>query len=137
MNHIPVKVAAPTLDELIDSLLIEWHEFYRGYRYGTGAGYHSGGSHGYEAPTHHDWHNGAADARADRLRVEGIDKAMQAVPNHPEQHRLALEWQAKNLHSGSGALDAIALPVGELREILLIEARNMFITELRRRGLLG
>jgi hypothetical protein len=125
------------VDREIDCLLIEWHEFTRGYSYGKGYRASDSTSQDYRAPSHHDWRNGAEDARAERLRGQTLCECMDSIPNVPERWRTALETQARNLSTGYAVWTSPVLPrTQEEREILLMEARTKLLIELRRRDLI-
>jgi hypothetical protein len=85
-----------------------------------------------------DWANGAADDRADRLRLEAINQCMDLVPNAPRRWRTALEFHARNLSHGLTVWYSPVLPATrEERDVLILEARNKLLNELRRKDLIG
>lgn len=137
-SPVPVKQEM-TLDMLLNALLIEWFEHFRGYTL-SGPGHRSDSisTQDYRTPTHHDWKNGAADERADDLQVRAVDAAINRVPNTPERWRTALEFNARNLHQRYSVWNSPLLPATKAeREVLLLEARNKFAMELRKNGVIG
>jgi hypothetical protein len=130
-----IRIRGTTLEERLDGLLIEWHEFTSSYRLGSGHRAAASVTRDYATPTHHDWRNGAEEARAERLRMHGICQAMDAVPVNPRPWRYALQAQAKQLATGArGPLSSILLPEDDDEmAVLLLEARNKFAAEVMRR----
>jgi len=131
-------VTSEDIDFKLDRLLVEWYEWRRSYRLARGYSGSDATCRDYRSPGHWDWKNGAAAARADEMQVKAFDEAMDLVPNHPERWRTALEFQAMNLHSGRAVWSSPVLPQNrEERQVLLIEARNLLLVELRRGGIVG
>lgn len=124
------------VDIKLDHYLIGWYEYRRGYRFARG---HKGASvtGSYQAPGHWDWKNGAADARAEELVNKQVDEAIGRIPNAPEPWRTALEFEAMNLATGAHVWISPRLPKErEAREVLVLEARNKLLLELRRDGVM-
>jgi hypothetical protein len=122
----------------IDRLLADWHQWRRSYRFTRGFSGSDGTCRDYRAPGHWDWKNGAADAKADEMEMRAVDEAIERVPNTPHRWKTALEFHAMNLHSGCAVWTSPVLPKTRAeREVLLLEARNMLLVELRRAGALG
>lgn len=127
-----------TLDKVLDGLLIAWFEHFRAYTLNKGHSTASATTIDYRTPGHHDWKNGAADERAEDLLVRGVDRAMQRVPNEPHRWRTALEFQARNLHGRLAVWSSPVLPATKAeRDVLLLEARNRLVIELKREGTIG
>lgn len=126
------------IDYQLDEMLILWHQHRHGYKVGRGYAGQDSTCRDYRAPTHFDWQNGAADARADALLVHGISEAMEKIPDTPERWNTALQFEAMNLATGSAVFSSPRLPQSrEEREILTLEARTMLLRVLRRAGVLG
>lgn len=123
------------LDWTVDHLLADWHVWRSHYRITKG---HSGTDatcRDYRPPGHWDWANGAADARADDLVMRAVDHSVGRVPNTPQPWNLALQFEARNLHSGAAVWSSPALPKSkEERAVLVLEARNLLVRELRKEG---
>ena len=133
---IPVR-QIQSVDEMLDSLLLEWYEHFRGYTLTKGHRTASATTADYSTPTHHDWRNGAEDDRAEKLRKKWLNECMEAVPNHPHRWRTVLEMHARNLHSGASVWGSLVLPKDKNElEILLIEARNKLLLQLKRKDLI-
>jgi hypothetical protein len=116
---------------------MEWHTYYRGYRLSAGHRATSATTQDYRSPGHFDWQNGASDERAEKIRLKSINECMDAVPNHPRRWRTALEVHAKNLHCGAAVWQSAVLPKDRAElEVLMLEARNRFAQELKRKELL-
>jgi hypothetical protein len=130
---------APERDQVdlkLDALLIAWYEYRRGYRFGRG---HKAAAvtSSYQTPGHWDWKNGASDDRANELVDKQVDQAIQRIPNVPERWRTALEFEAMNLSSGAAVWTSPMLPRDKnAREVLVLEARNRLLVELRRDGVM-
>lgn len=137
----PVRVKrVETVDGMLDALLIDWFERFRTYTYGTGQGHraNSATTQDYRTPTHMDWANGAEDERAERMRLEGVDQCIALIPNAPERWRTALEFNARNLAQGLTVWYSPVLPPTRAeRDVLILEARNKLLLELRRKDLIG
>jgi len=126
------------IDYKLDELLINWHRYQSRYRHTRGYASQDGTCKDFRAPCHFDWANGAADARADALEVAAVDEAMEKIPNIPHRWRTALAFEARNLASGAVVWSSPVLPRNiEEREVLVIEARNRLMIELRKDGVLG
>lgn len=124
------------VDVKLDLLLIAWHEFRMNYRFGRG---HQAASvtREYKAPGHFDWSNGAADAKADDIVDRQVDQCIQRIPNEPQPWRLALEFEAKNLATMASVWVSPRLPADvEARQVLILEARNMLMRELKTDGVM-
>jgi hypothetical protein len=142
MKYTPVPLVKQksSIDQQLDAMLTDWFEHYRHYTYGTGQGHRSASSttQDYRTPAHLDWFNGAADERAEKIRLEGINECMDQVPNAPHRWRTALEFHARNLYAHITVWYSPVLPATrEEREVLILEARNKLLAELRRKDLIG
>lgn len=127
-----------TLDHRLDDLLIKWHQYREGYKLSRGYSGQDSTCKDYRAPTHFDWSNGAAEARADALEVAAVEEAMEHVPNTPRRWYTALAFEARNLSSGAAVWSSPVLPRNEDElEVLVLEARNKLLLELRKGGVLG
>ena len=70
--------------------------------------------------------------------VRGISDAMEKIPDAPERWHTALEFEALNLATGRAVFVSPRLPQNrDEREVLVLEARNMLILELKRGGAMG
>lgn len=124
------------LDLKLDLLLRAWHAYRQSYR--ATRGHQAATVTGeYRTPGHFDYSNGAADARADDLVDKAVDQAIQRMPNEPRRWRTAIEFEAMNLCSGYAVWFSPYLPKdkGE-REVLVLEARNKLMRELRISGVM-
>lgn len=123
-----MKIREVTVDRRIDALLVEWHQC----RHGDSLAWAKRGTTSpgtdYVAPGHHDWANGAADARAEKQRIAGICMAAEAVP---KPWFYALQTNAR--HLAKGVLIWPSFIATDEREVLLLEARNKFAAEVLRR----
>lgn len=136
----PVQVARQALspvDAELNDLLSRWHEYRHGYRAARG---HSGANAACRdagSGSAWDWLNGAEDARAEQQIMRGVDAAVERVPDEPRHWRTAIQFEARNLHSGAAVWLSNRLPRdrGE-REVLVLEARNRLLLELRREGVM-
>jgi len=130
------KARVEALDGKLNRLLAQWYEWTQGYRHTRGYNGSDATCRDYNTPTHWDWRNGAQDERAEQVRMQGVDRAIRKVPNEPMPWRLALEFQAMNLHSEAKVWSSPRLPKGEELEILTLEARNRLLMELREEGVM-
>ena len=121
----------------LDELLVLWHEHRSGYKLARGYAGQDATCRDFRAPTHWDWQNGAAQARAESLEVAAVDVAMERVPNAPHRWHTALAFEARNLSTGNRVWSSPMLPKGEELEILVLEARNRLLLELKKAGVMG
>lgn len=129
----------PTIDQQLDGLLIDWYEWFRNYQLSAGHRSTSATTQDHRSPTHMDYRNGAEDARANVEQMKAVDEAMHRIPN-PEHRRwrTALEFNARNLHQRLTVWYSPYLPATrEERDVLILEARNMLLLELRKEGVIG
>lgn len=127
-----------SIDYRLDELLILWHQHRSGYQISRGYSGNDATCKDYRAPTHFDWANGAAEARADAIEVGVVEEAMESIPNSPHRWNTALTFEARNLSTGAAVWTSPVLPRNrDELEVLIIEARNMLLKELRRLGAIG
>lgn len=124
------------IDGQLNRLLAQWFEWSRGYQHTRGYSGSDATCRDYNTPTHWDWRNGAEDERAHQQRMKGADSAIKRVPNEPRPWRLSLEIQAANLHSEASVWSSDRLPKGPELDVLLLEARNRLLMELREEGVM-
>lgn len=138
MRHAePNTTLDEDLDFRLDRLLAEWYEWRRSYRLTKGYAGRDATCRDYRTPGHWDWKNGAADDRADDLMVKAVDAAIERIPNAPQRWNTAIQFEAMNLHSGAAVWTSPMLPQShEEREVLVLEARNMLLMELRGQGVM-
>jgi hypothetical protein len=134
----PTTVTTEDIDFKLDRILAEWYGWRRTYRLTKGYAGQDATCRDYRTPGHWDWRNGAQDERADDLMVKAVDEAIERIPNAPQRWNTAIQFEAMNLHSGAAVWTSPMLPQdrGEL-EVLVMEARNMVLMELRRAGVMG
>jgi hypothetical protein len=121
----------------LDSLLAAWFTWRQSFKLTRGYSGQDATCRDYRSPGHWDWKNGAADARAEELQVEAVDVAVDKIPNSPQRWNTALQFEARNLVSGAAVWSSPMLPQEfEEREVLVREARNMLLKELRRVGVM-
>lgn len=126
-----------TPDQQLDALLVAWHEWVKGYTFTRGYT-RDRTTADYRAPAYMDWWNGAADERAEELQVQAVDEAIQSIPNEPHRWRTALEFNARNLAQGITVWYSPLLPPTRAeRDVLLLEARNRLMLQLRSKGVMG
>jgi hypothetical protein len=130
------KARVEALDGKLNRLLACWYEWTLGYSHTRGYSGSDSTCRDYSTPTHWDWRNGAEDERADQERMRGVDTAIKRVPNEPRPWRLAIEYEAMNLHSGAAVWSLSRLPKGEELAVLVLEARNMLLRELQAEGVM-
>lgn len=127
-----------TPDEQLDALLIAWHEYVQGYNLTRGYSADQRTTGAYNTPGHMDWWNGAAAERYDSEQVKAVDDAVHCIPNEPERWRTALEFNARNLARGITVwFSPLLPPTKEARDVLLLEARNKLMLQLRSMGVMG
>jgi len=132
------RPAADAIARRLDDLLILWHQHRAGYSFAMGFSGKDSTCRDYRAPTHWDWQNGATQARAEALEVAALDAAIERVPNSPRRWNTALAFEARNLCSGAAVWTSPVLPRDrEELEVLILEARNKLLQELRRAGVIG
>jgi hypothetical protein len=137
MNFAYVAPERDDADIKLDWLLAAWHEWRRGLRYAERAHRAATVTNNYRAPGHHDWSNGAADAKADEMVNKQIDQSVQRLPNEPHRWRTAIEFEARNLSTGHSVWRSPYLPADqEELAVLILEARSKLMLELRRDGVM-
>ena len=127
------------VDVQLDALLADWYEHCQGYQHTRAYGSGAPSAQEYRAPGYMDWKNGAADDRANALVVAQVDAAVQRLPN-PEgaRYRTAIEFYARNLVRKITVWYSPYLPATrEERDVLILEARNKLLLELRKDGVIG
>lgn len=126
------------IDFVVNDLLATWYAWRRQYKMTRGYAGRDSTCRDYRAPGHWDWRNGAAEARADDLVVKAVDRAVERIPNTPERWNTAIQFEAMNLHSGAAVWTSPMLPRNKAeRDVLVLEARNMLLVELRKEGVIG
>lgn len=124
-------------DAELNDLLSRWHEYRHGYRAARG---HSGSNAACRdagSGSAWDWINGAEEARAEQQIMRGVDAAVERVPDEPRHWRTAIHFEARNLHSGAAVWLSPHLPQNRAeREVLVMEARNRLMLELRKEGVM-
>lgn len=126
------------LDFILNGLLADWFVWRRQYKMTRGYSSRDSTSRDYRTPGHWDWQNGAADAKADDLVMRAFDKCVERVPNHPHLWNTALQYEAMNIHAGAAVWSSPRLPRDpDERAVLVLEARNMLMVELRKAGVMG
>lgn len=130
------KARVEALDGKLNRLLACWYEWTLGYSHTRGYSGSDSTCRDYSTPTHWDWRNGAEDERAEQERMRGVDTAIKRVPNDPRKWRMAIEYEAMNLHSGGAVWTTVRLPKGDELAVLVLEARNMLLRELRAEGVM-
>lgn len=112
------------LNDLLNEILYGWHSWSAGDT--IAEGYPS------RSPS---CALGPAGSDGDGPCMETVDAVMDAIP---QPHRTALAFQARNLHSRAQVWSSPRLPANwEERQILLMEARNLFTRGLMEKGVLG
>lgn len=112
------------LNDLLNEILYGWHSWSAGDT--IAEGYPS------RSPS---CALGPAGSDGDGPCMETVDAVMDSIP---QPHRTALAFQARNLHSRAQVWSSPRLPANwEERQILLMEARNLFTRGLMAKGVLG
>jgi len=119
------------IESKLDDMLAAWHRYTAAYRAAKGHATRDSTCRDFRAPTHWDWLNGAQDEHTDKELMRLFDEAVQKVPNHPRRWHTALAFQARNLATGYQVWHSPVLPRGEELEVLILEARNRLMRELR------
>lgn len=123
------------VDNLLNSLLVQWHRW--GSRATMGKGYPSASASCKPARTsrQYDDCNGALDDALDDSVMVAFDVAADRVD---QPWRTALQVQARNMSTGAAVWRSPRLPVDPLeREVLTMEARNKLMRELVKDGVLS
>lgn len=123
-------------DAELNDLLSRWHDYRNGYKHTRGhrsdAVFRDAGS-----GSAWDWLNGAEDARAEQQIMRGVDAAVERVPDEPRHWRTAIHFEARNQYLGVSVWTSLRLPQNRAeREVLVLEARNRLLLELRSGGVM-
>lgn len=139
---LPYPVRHATVDASVDMLLIEWYEHTQSYQYASGRPSMPASAHSYRSPGHHDWKNGALDEHEREIRQQALAECMTVVErasgHSPEtRYATALQLHARNLVRRLSVWYSPVLPATRAeRDVLILEARNLFAREAMRRNLL-
>jgi hypothetical protein len=137
MTTNPPLIDHERIEYELDSLLSMWFLWRQSYRLTRGYAGRDSTCRDYRAPGHWDWKNGAADARADDLQVKAVDACVDRIPNTPQPWNTALQFEARNCATGRAVWLSPRLPQDkDERAVLVREARNMLLRELRRAGVM-
>lgn len=132
-----VRQAVSPVDAELNDLLSRWHEYRHSYRPARG---HSGSTAACRdagSGSAWDWISGAEEARAEQQIMRGVDAAVDRVPDEPRRWQTAIHFEARNLHSGAAVWRSPRLPRDRAeRDVLVLEARNRLLLELRREGVM-
>ena len=132
-----VAITKTSIDARLDELLVMWHQFRSGYAVSKGFSSRDSTCRDFQTPTHWDYKNGALDGRVDAIVVAGVSEAIDRIPNVPRRWNTALAFEARNLASRVAVWSSPVLPKDkEELEVLVLEARTMLLTELRKSGVL-
>ena len=123
-----------SLDAIVDGLLVDWHRWSR--KTGMGKGYPTQSASCRDARASRQWDdaNGAIESGMSDSTMESVDAAIDRIP---QPQRTALCFLARNMATGRTLWDSPRLPICEIeRAVVLLEARNRFMKELARNGVL-
>lgn len=122
------------VDMQLDSLLILWHEVTDKYRHERSFSAPSM-TNFYLSPTHQDWrHEEVGREMEERVTARRIGDCIRRI-EHPWQAAIVI--QARNLATGADVWFSPRLPTHrEAREVILLEARNKLLVELRKDGVM-
>lgn len=123
------------LNERLNDLLCRWHVFSMSYSLGKGYPSTDVMCRQSKSPSIWDDRNGVVDVIVEKKIMEAVDSAIYSIP-HP--HQTALQFQARNLHTGRQVWTSPRLPTNpEERIVLTMEARNMLMRALAQRGVMS
>lgn len=123
------------LNERLNDLLRRWHAFSSGYSFGKGYPSADVVCRISKSTSIWDDRNGVVDLLVERKIMESFDAAVWSIP---QPHLTALQFQARNLHSGAQVWTSPRLPADEMeRGILIMEARNMLMRALAHKGVMS
>ena len=126
------------IDFQLSDLLARWHAFSRGYQHTRGYAGADSTCKDYRAAALYDRENGALDARLEASTMKEVGSAIDSIPNDPQPWNTALHIHVRNLHTGNEVWHSARLPTKrEEREVILIEARNILIVKLMKRGVMS
>jgi hypothetical protein len=123
-----------SVDVQLDRLLILWHEVTSEYRtertYNVPSFVLS-----YQSPKHNDWrHHEIGDELEDKTTASVVGICIDRLE---QPWQTAIRMQARNLATGHAVWFSPRLPADkEAREVILLEARNMLLVQLRREGVM-
>jgi hypothetical protein len=122
------------VDVELDRLLISWHEVTSTYRFEKDYRPPAVTS-SYEAPKHHDWGHGIIEEMTEKATARRVGECIHALE---QPWQTAIIVQARNLATGSGVWFSPRLPADkEARDVILLEARNMLMLELKKVGVMS
>lgn len=119
-------------NEILNSLLQDWHRWAKGYQLAVGVG--SSPMFKECRSNHRQWATLDEVADEDKSTCVAIDAIIMAMC---EAYRTSLQIQARNLCSGRSVWNSARLPADpEMRAHLLADARTALMVKLRNAGIL-
>jgi hypothetical protein len=128
------------IDAICDDLLSRWHSWRNNYTHERGYSASDSTCRDAQSAYHyHDRSNGSVDAQIERQIMEGVDRAIDRIPDRPRPWHMLILIEARNLWSGHAVWHSARLPESDTEDfkVLRIEARNKLIVELHREGCVG
>lgn len=126
------------IDFQLSDLLARWHAHSCGHKYTRGYAGADATCKDHRTAGLYDRENGALDARLESSTMKEVGSAIDSIPNDPMPWNTALHIHARNLHTGNEVWRSARLPQSKAeRDVILLEARNMLIVKLMRRGVMS
>lgn len=123
------------INERLNDLLARWHAYSSGYSLGKGYPSADAACRHSKSSSSWDGWNGVSDAQVEKKIMEAFDACVWTIP---QPHLTAIQFQARNLHTGRQVWNSPRLPADEEeRRILTMEARNMLMRALARGGVMS
>lgn len=125
-------------DFQLSDLLARWHAYNCGHQYTRGYAGADSTCKDHNTNALYDRENGALDARLESSTMKEVGSAIDSIPNDPQPWNTVLHIHARNLHTGNEVWHSARITGGkEERALLLLEARNMLMVKLMRRGVMS
>lgn len=127
-----VAYVAPDRDPIdmrLDALLAMWHDHVDTYRFERKVRAPSMAD-SYQTPKHHDFRHGIIDEVTDKATAQAVGACIAALE---QPWQAAIVIVARNIATGNEVWVSPRLPADKAeREVIVLEARNMLLMELRR-----
>lgn len=129
-----IDEATQTTEASLDALLVIWHRYSSGYRFGRAYPGTAAGCEQYRPSRQYDSENGAMDSDADASLAGAVDCLVQKMV---DPYRNAISINARNLSNGLSVWSSPRLPFDPVeRSRIIHQARQQMTKLMQAEGLL-